>query len=611
MGWYSGELKVPRHTAHRLATQAQEQIDEISAKVAFLSADIDFLEAGPERSDAQQQVRGLSQKLEDARRALEQQRQVVRDLASEYRAASAAAQGSYVLTPTGDLAARVRGMRGAPTSSLARASGAVSLFDTSAETMRSNPPVSAETLAKQANQADGSPEALKEYLSSLAQLSPAEIADYAAAYPQLARLPVAVSHQGKGNALVVRDWWNSDGSQEFGLTAAQRAALVRHMPGFVGNLEGVRYSDRDTANRLLLDFYLAHPELTSEHAQKALERVQWALAHEKKGVQRSLINLDLSLMNIETYVDDYGQTQRMDRVVTDDVLMSLAYGNLDEADAVTILNPGMLNHTYASLDPNDSDMAGMGQSIYQDQAQVYQESSSQVNHAVIINLNYVTPQAVDVLGTGDARRAAERNANSVDALNVLGDSFSLDAQNRKVYLWNHSYGSTTAGETIRKVETPVRAYYNVGSAAWSKFYFDNPDAAMLEHLAKDDQGRPQMYSTLADTDHVARIGAVDSGRFDPRALKNSFEVSAEVSADGNNLAVEEHSIHPKGSIGYNTPGAASYINGIWITTNQSSEIPAGDIRFNVSQPDWVYEKRAHPMNGEQSHTDFISEKGRM
>lgn len=95
MGWYSGELKVPRHTAHRLATQAQEQIDEISAKVAFLSADIDLLKVGSEREDAQQQLRGLSQKLEDARRALEQQRQVVRDLASEYRAASAAAQGSY------------------------------------------------------------------------------------------------------------------------------------------------------------------------------------------------------------------------------------------------------------------------------------------------------------------------------------------------------------------------------------------------------------------------------------------------------------------------------------------------------------------------------------
>lgn len=573
------DIQARAHTAHRIATQSQEQIEELSAKISFLSADLGFLEAGPERADTQQQVWGLNQELEDARQVLEQQRQVIRELASEYSAAAATAQGSYLLTPTGDLVARVRGARGAFTPSLARASGEVSLFDLSAETMRSRPPVSAKTLANLAKKAYDSPEALKEYLASLAQLSPAEIADYAAAYPELARLPVAVSHQGKDNALVVRDWWNSDRSQELGLTTAQRAALVRHMPGFVGNLEGVRYSDRDAANRLLLDFYLAHPELTSEHAQKALDRVQWALEYERKGVRRSLINLDLSLMNTETYVDPRGQTKKLDLEATDDVLISLAYGDLDEADAVTILNPGMLNHAYASLDPDGGDMAGMGQSIYQDQEMSYKDNSLQVEHAVILNLNYVTPQGLDVLSMGDARRAAERNANSVDALNVLGNSFSLEEQNRKVYLWNHSYGSTTAGETIRKVQTPVQAYYNVGSAGWVRYY----DAALFEHLAKDDQGRPQMYSALADADWVAQLGINSSLRLDPRTFENSFEVSAEVSADGEGMAVQGHDVHPKGGVGYNTPGSTTYRAGIWITTGQVDEIPAGDIRFNPDE----------------------------
>lgn len=572
-------LQSRAHTAHRIATQAQEQIDELSAKVSFLSADIDFLEAGSERAEAQQQLRRVSGQLEDAQDVLEQQRQVIRELASEYSAAAATAQGSYLLTPTGDLVARVRGAHGAFTPSLARASGEVSLFDLSAETMRSRPPVSAKTLANLAKKAYESPDALKEYLASLAQLSPAEIADYAAAYPELARLPVAVSHQGKDNALVVRDWWNADGFQEFGLTATQRAALVTHMPGFVGNLEGVRYSDRDAANRLLLDFYLAHPELTSEHAQKALNRVQWALEYEQNGVRRSLINLDLSLMNTETYVDPRGQTKKLDLEATDDVLISLAYGDLDEADAVTILNPGMLNHTYASLDPDGGDMARMGQSIYQDQKIAYKRHPSQVEHAIILNLNYVTPQGLDVLSMGDARRAAERNANSVDALNVLGNSFSLEEQNRKVYLWNHSYGSTTAGETIHKVQTPVQAYYNVGSAGWVRYY----DAALFEHLAKDDQGRPQMYSALADADWVAQLGINSSLRLDPRTFENSFEVSAEVSADGEGMAVQGHDVHPKGGVGYNTPGSTTYRAGIYITTGQVDEIPAGDIRFTPDE----------------------------
>lgn len=289
-------------------------------------------------------------------------------------------------------------------------------------------------------------------------------------------------------------------------------------------------------------------------------------------------------MNMETYTDPRGVPQRVDKVGTDDVLMSLAYGNLDDADAVTILNPGMLNHTYASLDPGDGDMAGMGQSIYQDQEMAYTSSSPQVEHAVILNLNYVTPQDVDVLGMGDARRAAERNANSVDALNVLGNSSSFEEQNRRVYLVNHSYGSTTAGETIRKVETPIQAYFNMGAAGWGKHYLIDQDAASLEHLAKDDQGHPQMYSALADADDIARLGILGSGRLNPTGLLNSYEISAEASHDGTGAAVEVHDAHPKDGMGYLTPDASTYKNMIKATTEQQDQIDAADIRFNAERP---------------------------
>lgn len=191
---------------------------------------------------------------------------------------------------------------------------------------------------------------------------------------------------------------------------------------------------------------------------------------------------------------------------------------------------------------------------------------------------------VDVLGMGDARRAAERNANAVDALNVLGGSLSMEEQNRRVYLWNHSYGSTTAGETIRKVETPVMAHYTVGSAAWGSFYATNGDAATLEHLVKDSQGRPQLYSALADADWVARIGAFFSSRVDPHTLENSFVVSADDSASGDGVAVQVHDVHPKGKVGYNSPDATTYKAGIWITTGQTARIHEGDIRFNPKRP---------------------------
>lgn len=586
-------------SAHRLATEAKEQIDALSAKISFVSSELELLEdlGEAEKEDARAQLRGLRVQYSDAVRTLADQRELVRGIAEEYRASASAMSELYVLQPAGDLISQVVNGRGGFSFSLLSAVGQ-GLFAPSADSFRGQAPVSAERLAELAKGADKDAKALEEYLSALALLSPSEIADFAAAYPDLARLPLPVSGQGKDNALAVRDWWNADGAKASGLTPQQREAFVAQMPGFVGNLEGVRYSDRDRANRVLLDFFLAHPELTSEHAKKTLKRIEWALTYEQNDVPRSLINLDLSNMELG-WATEKNHVHPNDSVATDDVLMSLAFGDLDAADAVTFVNPGMSNHPYVSLDPNDGDMAGMGQSIYLDQAKAYSKDSLPVEHAVIINLNYITPQDyLDVLSMEDARRASDRNANAVDAFNVLGNSLSFENQNRKVYLWNHSYGSTTAGETIRKVETPIEAYFNVGAAGWSNYYLLNNDAASLQYLAKDEQGRPQMYSALASADDTAKAGMFFSGRTDPREFYNSFEVSAERSADGLGLAVEGHFLHPQTGVGYNTPGSTSYREGIWITTDQVHRIHEEDIRFRP-------EARPRPSSGpspEPPHT---------
>ena len=580
--------------AHRLATQAQEQVTEFSAKVAGLSADLELTKKGPERADAQKSIDGFRGQLGDAQQVLEQQRQMVRDLASEYRVAADALRGEYVLVSGGDLASWVRANHSHVSFALRSASGG-SLFDGSAEAMQGNPPVSGEELLLLSQKAADDPEALKVYLQKLALLSPAELADFAGQYPDVAHLPVPVSNDGVGNAQVVRDWWNADGVQEFGLSSEQREVLIAQLPGFVGNLEGVRYADRDRANRVLLDFYVGHPELTSEYAKAALERIRSVLAKEEKGVPRSLINLDLTNMDISTYDAGMGNVLPNDMVATDDVLTSIALGDLDGAEAVTITNPGMKSHPYDNLNPDGADMDGMAQQIYNDQNDIYRLDKNVMNHAVIINLNYVTPQGADVLGMGDANRAAERNANSIDALNVVGNNLSFEDKNRKIYMWNHSYGSTTAGQTIQKVGSPVEAYYNVAGAGWGYEYFENPDAADLEYLAKDSQDHPQMYSTLANADNTARWGETGSGRFDPRALKNSFEISAEASKDGRFAAAEGHIDFPQDGVGYNTRNANSYRSGIFITTDSVERISPDEIVFNPSPPqpslDFIWGKK--------------------
>ncbi len=592
--------------AHRIARQAHESVVEYSAKVAGLSADMGYLREESERQEAQEMIAGFNSRLSDAQEVLEHQRQVVRDLAGEYKTVGARLCGQYVLASVGRLRSLAHSHQGRPSFALSNVA-AGSLFELSPEAIEGNPPVSAHELKVLAHKSADSPEALGEYLSKLSLLSPAELATLARQHPELAHLPVKVSNDGVGNAQVVRAWWNADGADAFGLTQEQRVALLEQLPGFVGNLEGVRYADRDRANRILLGWFLANPWELSDYAEKALLLIQSVLEKEQKGAPRYLINLDLSNMNISFYKDRFGVHRPMDTVATDDVMTTIALGDLDEAEAVTIFNPGMKNHPKVSLDPDNGDMDGMAQKIYRDQEYIYRQNNLDTKHAVIINLNYITPQGADVLGMQDAKVAAERNANSVDALNVMGNNLTFEDQNRQVYLWNHSYGSTTAGETIRKVKTPVAAYLNDGAAGWSEYYFDHPDAASLEYLAKDDQGRPQMYSSLADADDVARGGEYASGRFDPRALKNSFTVSAEASADGRFGAVQGHSVNPSDGSGYNSSGMNIYNSGLLVTTGQSKKIDPAEIQFNADYPEWVYRRGTHALSNEKSHKNFIFE----
>lgn len=193
---------------------------------------------------------------------------------------------------------------------------------------------------------------------------------------------------------------------------------------------------------------------------------------------------------------------------------------------------------------------------------------------------------------------------------MLGNNLSFGDDNRKIYLWNHSYGSTTAGFTLQNVNSPIEAYYNIGAAGWPKFYFGDPNAMSFEYLGKDGQGHPQMYSTLADADNIARAGEYASGRFDPRAFKNSFTLSSEASADGQFGAVQGHPVNPADGTGYNSPGRTSYANGILITTDNAGMINSSEITFNADYPDWVYKRGSATLRDDPSHKDFILDRSK-
>lgn len=109
----------------------------------------------------------------------------------------------------------------------------------------------------------------------------------------------------------VAGWWAS-------LSAAAQASAVRTAPAEVGALDGLPASARDEANRLLLARLLADPATPPYTAFVAGVVGRRIAAEEAAGRQVQLHLLDL----------------RDDRVV-------LAFGDLDAADAVALLVPGL------------------------------------------------------------------------------------------------------------------------------------------------------------------------------------------------------------------------------------------------------------------------------
>lgn len=140
---------------------------------------------------------------------------------------------------------------------------------------------------------------------------PARFDDLAAELPLVGPVPVPRVPSG-GSPADVAGWWADLGP------AAQRAAIA-WAPDAVGALDGVPAWARDQANRRLLDRALRDPDLPDDLAATAAVVARTIAVEEAAGEEVQLQLLDLP----------------GDRV-------ALGLGNLDTADAVGVLVPGIL-----------------------------------------------------------------------------------------------------------------------------------------------------------------------------------------------------------------------------------------------------------------------------
>ena len=233
----------------------------------------------------------------------------------------------------------------------------------------------------------------------------------------------------------VASWWSS-------LSDDDKQWMIEQHPDVIGNLEGVDYTSRNEANRIMLprlqqqakeelDAYVAKvgphmngPELEEfvrlSARVKALDQIDQTLKQEADGVPRYLMQLDPSGPNI---------------------LAAVSQNNPDDADHIGVIVPGMTTSVAGN---------GKGGSIldYDDHARVMRESAERAaGHgqkvAMVSFFGYDAPPGVIRASNTDMAQAGAKKLSSfltgIDAAREHG------AGDAHITVAAHSYGSTTAG----------------------------------------------------------------------------------------------------------------------------------------------------------------------
>ncbi|MEP6480167.1 MAG: alpha/beta hydrolase, partial [Rhodoglobus sp.] len=244
------------------------------------------------------------------------------------------------------------------------------------------------------------------------------------------------------SARMVTQWWGQLGSET-------KASLMQSAPQLVGNLEGVPYSMRNTANRAFLQDTIDTLNATinndgrviAEDARRQLhmlEGVRDALGDSNAKPQRTLLTLD----------------------VTGEGKAAIVLGDLRTADYVSYLIPGM----FFAVDGQMGDWTDAAARLYDDQVSwlklFAKDGSADANATVatVAWLGYETPNLTDVGGPEKAYLGRDLLARAVEGLQ------SMRAGNEPyVTLLAHSYGSTAALMALTEYDFQVDALAMVGS----------------------------------------------------------------------------------------------------------------------------------------------------
>ena len=316
----------------------------------------------------------------------------------------------------------------------------------------------------------------------------------------------------------VAKWWSS-------LSDAEKEQMIKDHPKEIGNLNGVDGTSRDKANRIVLPQALAsekkkleklkqrygdHPSRRErqqiervEERIKALEQVDETLKKaDNDHIPRQLLSLETS-----------GQR----------VLAAVAQGNVDTADHIGVVVPGLYSNVANNLQKYDDDATAMGEN-----AQRYTNGGS---IAMISYLGYEAPQDIaQVTDIGYARKGADKLAGFLNGLDASRERGAGDAH---ITVAGHSYGSTTAGIALTKVNDGV---------VDDLIQFGSPGSGVQD---VSEFNLPKGHAWVSATDYKQDMvqGMGDDGRFgkNPDTMEGYNHLSGDVGeGDGSFYPFSKH-----------------------------------------------------------------------
>jgi len=274
------------------------------------------------------------------------------------------------------------------------------------------------------------------FLQQLALQPASDIASYLDAHP----VAVADLLVKPPAATDVMSWWRA-------LPSDTRAALGDANPGLVGNLDGVPFDIRDTANRSELRSTMAGLEHTIttnsgrtivENAKvqlRMLQSIATALGSTSANPRRSLMSLDVN-----------GQGKA-----------AIIIGDVRTADYVSYLVPGM----FFTIENQMGDWADAASSLYDEQRSwlaLLNGPDQTKTVATVAWIGYHTPNLTNVGGIQNAQEGRDSLAHAIEGLQALR---SGDEPYTTVVA--HSYGSTAALMALTEYGFSVDALALVGS----------------------------------------------------------------------------------------------------------------------------------------------------